>query len=155
MRFNQLLSVFFIINWIIAYNTIKTSASKHFFTAFSGEKSQTSEVLVPIILFLAAIFLPGSCYAAKADYSSSKLTEKQFSNFSKRSTQFAFLPVCKFKKNQLAKNLCAQNILICSSSGPHNFDLPPHVSPVGFRLRPTSSLQPLSWCMWHQGKPDP
>ena len=41
MRLNQLLSVLFIINWIIAYKTIKTSvASKHVFTAFSGEKSQ-------------------------------------------------------------------------------------------------------------------
>ena len=70
-----------------------------------GWERQTSEVLVPIILFLAAIFLPGSCYAAKADYSSSKETEEQFSKFSKRSTLCAFLPVCKFQKNLHCKLL--------------------------------------------------
>lgn len=68
--------IFFFINFIIAWNTIKTSEkSKHVFTSFS------------------AIFLPGSCYSAKADFKSSEETENQFFQFSMRNTFYAFLPV--------------------------------------------------------------
>ena len=81
-------SVYFFSNFLIAYRTIKTSIKSK---VFQVRKTELNSLLI----LIAAIFLPGSCYSAKADFRSSSSTEKQFSTFSKNNA-YIFIAVCKW-----------------------------------------------------------